>query len=108
MPSKTPANNTPQAKSARETGLGVYKPKPVPPIRVDVYWLNQNQDSNTLALASMTIGGAFKINGIKVMDGQKAPLFPCHRTRRRRVQRHLPRRYARSPPSHERNRHGIV
>ena len=43
----------------------------LPSVRADVYWLNPDEDSTIRANASLTIGGAFKVHGIKVVSGSK-------------------------------------
>lgn len=63
------------AKSSRPTGT---KPAQKPaeqtvkmPVKASINWLNTKEDGNVRATASLTIGGAFAVHGIKVISGQK-------------------------------------
>ena len=64
-----------QAKTgARTPQKAVSPPKQtqrIPSIRADVYWMNPNEDESIRANASLTIGDAFKVGGIKVVSGTK-------------------------------------
>ena len=42
----------------------------LPPVKANINWLNPKDDENIRATASLTIGGAFAIHGIKVINGQ--------------------------------------
>lgn len=66
MPAKSPS---------RPTGAKT-SPKPAEqaakmPVRASINWLNTKDDGNVRATASLTIGGAFAVHGIKVISGQK-------------------------------------
>lgn len=58
-----PAGTKPAQKSAEQTVKM--------PVRANINWLNTKDDSNIRATASLTIGGAFAIHGIKIVSGQK-------------------------------------
>jgi len=57
----------------KPTGAGTppKQTQKLPSVRADVYWLNPDEDSTIRANASLTIGGAFKVHGIKVISGSK-------------------------------------
>ena len=66
MPAKSPS---------RPTGVKT-SPKPAEqpdkmPVKAVINWLNTKDDGNVRASASLTIGGAFAVHGIKVITGQK-------------------------------------
>ena len=61
---------------------GVKKPQPIgqptdkqgqklPSIRATIGWLNPDEDGSVRASASLTIGGAFAVHGVKVIDSAK-------------------------------------
>lgn len=71
MPTQSPSKPT-GARQPQATGQQTEKQgQRLPSIRVDINWLNQKDDGNIRATASMTIGGAFTVHGIKVINGQK-------------------------------------
>jgi stage V sporulation protein G len=41
------------------------------PLKAGINWMNPNEDESVRASASLTLGGAFAVHGIKVVDGQK-------------------------------------
>lgn len=41
------------------------------PLKASVNWLNPDEDGAIRANASLTVGGAFAVHGIKVIDGSK-------------------------------------
>jgi stage V sporulation protein G len=41
------------------------------PIKAAINWMNPNEDDNVRASASLTIGGAFAVHGIKIVSGTK-------------------------------------
>ena len=63
------------AKSSRPTGVkSAQKPAEQTvkmPVKASINWLNTKEDGNVRATASLTIGGAFAVHGIKVISGQK-------------------------------------
>ena len=63
------------AKSSRPTGVkSAQKPAEQAvkmPVKASINWLNTKEDGNVRATASLTIGGAFAVHGIKVISGQK-------------------------------------
>ena len=65
-----PTQNPTGAKTPAQTGLQVMKPQRLP-IKATVNWMNPKEDESIRATASLTIGGAFAVHGIKVMDSQK-------------------------------------
>lgn len=58
-----PAGAKPVQKPAEQT--------PKIPIRASINWLNTKEDGNVRATASLTIGGAFTVHGIKIISGTK-------------------------------------
>lgn len=70
-------------KSSKQTETkSVQKPveqTPPIPIRANINWVNQKEDGNVRATASLNIGGAFAVHGIKIISGARATLFPCPR-----------------------------
>ena len=47
---------------------------PIPPIAVKVYpQTKRNENDKLLAFASVTLGGVFAVNGIRLMDSNKGP-----------------------------------
>lgn len=47
---------------------------PIPPIAVKVYpQTKRNENDKLLAFASVTLGGVFAVNGIRLMDSSKGP-----------------------------------
>ncbi len=71
MPTQSPSKPI-GVKQPQSTGQQTEKQgQRLPSIRVDINWLNQKDDGNIRATASMTIGGAFTVHGIKVISGQK-------------------------------------
>lgn len=63
MSTKTSAQN----KAAKPTE----KAEVLPPVRVKIQKLFDNENSKLRAIASVTIGGAFAAHGIRVMDSDK-------------------------------------
>lgn len=66
MPAKSPSRPTgtkPTQKPAEQTIKM--------PVRASINWLNTKDDGNVRATASLTIGGAFAVHGIKVINSQK-------------------------------------
>lgn len=41
------------------------------PIKANINWLNEKEDGNVRATATLTIGGAFAVHGIKIISGAK-------------------------------------
>ena len=67
MPTKTQSNAT-GAKSSQTTNRQPEKQAQKPPfIRAGINWLNPKDDDNIRATASLTIGGAFAVHGVKVI-----------------------------------------
>jgi len=69
MPTNTPSRPTgakvPQAAAsaqAKQTRL---------PLRASVGWLNPDENGSVRASASVTVGGAFTVHGVKVVSGSK-------------------------------------
>lgn len=63
------------AKSSKPTGANPSQ-KPAEqavkmPVKASINWLNTKEDGNVRATASLTIGGAFAVHGIKIISGQK-------------------------------------
>lgn len=62
-------------KSSKQTKTkSVQKPveqAPPIPIRANINWVNQKEDGNVRATASLNIGGAFAVHGIKIISGAK-------------------------------------
>lgn len=66
MPAKSPSRPTgtkPAEKPAEQAAKM--------PVRASINWLNTKDDGNVRATASLTIGGAFAVHGIKVINSQK-------------------------------------
>lgn len=61
--SSKPAGAKPEQQAVAQT--------PKLPVKASINWLNQKDDSNVRATASLTIGGAFAVHGIKIISGQK-------------------------------------
>ena len=67
MPSQNPTG----AKKSQTTGQPPEKQaQKLPSIRATVNWLNPKDDESIRASASLTIGGAFAVHGIKVTRSQ--------------------------------------
>jgi stage V sporulation protein G len=47
------------------------KQSPKVPLKANINWMNPKEDESIRATASLTLGGAFAVHGIKVIDGQK-------------------------------------
>ena len=47
----------------------------LPSIRAAISWLNPSEDGNVRANASLTIGGAFAVHGIRVINSQEKGVF---------------------------------
>ena len=68
MPNQQPTG----VKKPPATGQQPQKQSQKPPsIRADINWLNPKEDESVRASASLTIGGAFAVHGIKVINGEK-------------------------------------
>ena len=61
--SSQPAGTKQDQKPAEQT--------PKIPVRASINWLNTKEDGNVRATASLTIGGAFTVHGIKIISGTK-------------------------------------
>jgi len=64
---KTTGARKPQTATGQQTEQQARK---LPSIRADINWLNPNEEGNIRASASLTIGGAFAVHGIKVTRSQ--------------------------------------
>ena len=79
MPTQKSTGMKKSQTTGQQTEKQVQKPLS---IRADVYWMNPDEDSNIRANASLTIAGAFKTNGIKVVSGSKGNFvsMPSYKT----------------------------
>ena len=59
------------AKKPPTTGKQTQKQEQRLPIKATVNWLNPKENENTRATASLSIGDAFAVHGIKVVSGTK-------------------------------------
>ncbi|MFA6730490.1 MAG: SpoVG family protein [Candidatus Izemoplasmatales bacterium] len=66
MPAKSPSKSTGAKTSPKPTEQAAKMP-----VRASINWMNTKDDGNVRATASLTIGGAFAVHGIKVISGQK-------------------------------------
>ena len=66
MPVKSPSRPTGAKSPQKPAGQSAKLP-----IKASINWLNTKDEGNTRATASLTIGGAFAVHGIKVISGQK-------------------------------------
>lgn len=59
------------ATQAKNGAKAPQKPAQRLPLKATVNWLNPHEDERIRASASFTIGGAFAVHGIKVVEGTK-------------------------------------
>ena len=64
MATKTTGARQPKTTGQQEAKQG----QRLPSIRADINWMNPNEDENVRANASVTIGGAFAVHGLRVMN----------------------------------------
>ena len=71
MPTKTQTQSTgarqPQATDQQNQKQG----QRLPSMKATVNWMNPNDEDNIRATASMTVGGAFAVHGIKVIRSEQ-------------------------------------
>jgi stage V sporulation protein G len=63
-----------QTKTGAKTHPKASSPPPQSPklpLHANINWMNPKEDESIRATASLTLGGAFAVHGIKVIDGQK-------------------------------------
>ena len=68
MPTQTPKKTAPQVTDPPEEKK---QGQVFPAIKAVIDWMNPNGDENVKAKASMTVGGAFAVHGIRVIDSAK-------------------------------------
>ena len=81
MPTQKPSKST-GAKTPQKNATQAAAQKKLP-IKAVVNWLNLDENSNVRASASLTIGDAFAVHGIKVINGQKGEFvsMPTYKAR---------------------------
>jgi stage V sporulation protein G len=67
MPNQKPTGTGKPQATGRQTEQPARK---LPSIRADINWLNPKEDESIRASASLTIGGAFAVHGVKVTRSQ--------------------------------------
>ncbi len=59
------------ATQAKNGAKAPQKPAQRLPLKASINWLNPHEDERIRASASLSIGGAFAVHGIKVVEGTK-------------------------------------